>query len=426
MARRPGIRRPSSRQPVVGRPLWWSLVGPPVLIALAVVGCSDDDAEVTSQPRTVVAPTTSSGLAPEAVSSTPISEVKVRLTEVGRFEEPVAIVARPGHDALYVAERAGRVRVLSGGEVLKAPLVDLSGETTTEGERGLLGLAFSPEGDRLYLSFTDRRGNSRLDELSMGQGIDEVDLGSRRTLIEVDQPFQNHNGGHVVFGPDDMLYLGLGDGGASGDPEERAQNTEELLGKILRIDPHRRGDSPYGIPADNPFVDDPRHPDARAEVWAYGLRNPWRFSFDRANGDLWIGDVGQDTIEEVDWLTSGASRGANLGWDRLEGTRRFEGSPPSNAVAPVHEYGRSVGQAVTGGFVYRGSRISGLGGRYVFGDLNTARLWALDPGDGPDMERQDLGVGVAEGTLVSFGEDNAGELYVVSIGGPIHRLDPAP
>ncbi|MBI1844318.1 MAG: PQQ-dependent sugar dehydrogenase [Actinobacteria bacterium] len=373
----------------------------------------------------MVAPTTSAGLAPEAVSSTPISEVKVRLTEVGRFEEPVAIVARHGHDALYVAERAGRVRVLSGGEVLKAPLVDLAGETTTEGERGLLGLAFSPEGDRLYLSFTDRRGNSRLDELTMGVGIDDIDLGSRRTLLEVDQPFQNHNGGHVVFGPDAMLYLGLGDGGGSGDPEQRAQNTEELLGKILRIDPHRRGDAPYGIPADNPFVDDPRHPGARGEIWAYGLRNPWRFSFDRANGDLWIGDVGQDTVEEVDRLRSGASGGANLGWDRLEGTHHFEGSPPSNAVAPVHEYGRSVGQAVTGGIVYRGNRIAGLGGRYVFGDLNTARLWALDPGDVPEMERHDLGVGVAEGTLVSFGEDAAGELYVVSIGGPIHRLDPA-
>ncbi len=394
-------------------------------VLLAAVGCSEEDApQVTSQPRAVDAPATIDTRAPTSTTKS-ISEIKVRLSEVGRFDQPVAIVARHGHDALYVAERRGRVRVLEGGDVLEKPLVDISGETTTDGERGLLGLVFSPEGDRLYLSFTDRSGNSRLDEFTVGPGVAEVDLESRRTLLEVDQPFANHNGGHLVFGPDALLYFGLGDGGGSGDPNQRAQNTEDLLGKILRIDPHSQGDAPYGIPADNPFVENPDHPNARGEIWLYGLRNPWRFSFDRANGDLWIGDVGQNTIEEIDWLKAGASRGVNLGWDRLEGTRSFEGSPPPGATAPVHEYGRSIGQAVTGGFVYRGGKIAGLTGRYVFGDLNTARLWVLDPGEFPAMERHDLGVGVEEGTLVSFGEDGAGELYVVSIGGRIFRLDPA-
>lgn len=413
-------RRPAS---VLGALVLW-------VFASTSAGCSDDEApRVTSQPRavdaetTTDAPTTTANPAP-ASAAVPISEIKVRLSEVGRFDEPLAIVARHGHDALYVAERPGRVRVLTGGKVLEKALVDISDETTTDGERGLLGLAFSPEGDRLYLSFTDRRGNSRLDEFTMGEGVDQVDLGSRRTLLEVDQPFANHNGGHVVFGPDAMLYIGLGDGGGSGDPDQRSQNTGDLLGKILRIDPRPQGDAPYGIPPDNPFVDDPRHPDARGEIWLYGLRNPWRFSFDRATGDLWIGDVGQNAIEEVDRLKSGASRGANLGWDRLEGTRPFEGSPPTGAVAPVHEYGRSIGQAVTGGIVYRGGKIAGLAGRYIFGDLNTARLWVLDPGAVPAGERHELGVGVEEGTLVSFGEDAAGELYVVSIGGPIFRLDP--
>lgn len=372
-----------------------------------------------------MAPVTTNVSLPDSVATIPLSEVKVRLTRVGEFDSPLAIVARSGHEALYVAERAGKIRVLSGGAVLETPLVDLSSDTTTEGERGVLGLAFSPDGGRLYISFTDESGNSRLDEFIMGPGVSEIDLNSRRTLLKVNQPFQNHNGGHIVFGPDDMLYVGLGDGGGSGDPDERAQDTSDLLGKILRIDPRPQGDAPYGIPADNPFVDNPKSPKARAEIWAYGLRNPWRFSFDRANGDMWIGDVGQGAIEEVDWLKSGETRGANLGWNRLEGTKHFEGTPPVGAVAPVHEYGRSVGQSITGGIVYRGTRIAGLQGRYVFGDFVTARLWALQPDVNQVFQRHDLGVGVDNATLVSFGEDATGELYVVSLGGPIFRLDPA-
>ncbi len=430
------------------------LLLPPALLA---VGCSDDKEQKTSQTKpTVTAPTTSGAAVTEPAVTIPVSQVKVKLTEVGEFDQPLAIVGRAGHEALYIAERAGRVRVINGKEILQSSLVDISDETTTEGERGLLGITFSPDGNKLYISFTDERGDSRLDEFTMGPGISDIDLGSRRTLLKVNQPFQNHNGGYVTFGPDAMLYLGLGDGGSSGDPDERSQDLTELLGKILRIDPRPQGSAPYSIPADNPFVDATKFPNSRPEIWAYGLRNPWRFSFDRAkdsrqnnlmalvpsmlrvrnqkcpscsvsspNGDLWVADVGQDAIEEVNWVKSGEIAGTNFGWDFLEGTRRFEGSAPGGLTGPVYEYGRSAGRSITGGFVYRGTKIAGLQGRYLFGDLITARIWALEPDQNQKIQRHDLGVGVDEGTLVSFGEDLAGDLYVVSIGGSVFRVDPA-
>lgn len=390
------------------------------------MGCSDDKEQKTSQTKpSVTAPTTSGAAVTVPAVTIPVSQVNVKLTEVGEFDQPLAIVGRAGHEALYIAERAGRVRVLNGKEILQSSLVDISDETTTEGERGLLGITFSPDGNKLYISFTDERGDSRLDEFTMGPGISDIDLGSRRTLLKVNQPFQNHNGGYVTFGPDAMLYLGLGDGGSSGDPDERSQDLTELLGKILRIDPRPQGSAPYSIPADNPFVDATKFPNSRPEIWAYGLRNPWRFSFDRANGDLWVADVGQDAIEEVNWVKSGEIAGTNFGWDFLEGTRRFEGSAPGGLTGPVYEYGRSAGRSITGGFVYRGTKIAGLQGRYLFGDLITARIWALEPDQNQKIQRHDLGVGVDEGTLVSFGEDLAGDLYVVSIGGSVFRVDPA-
>lgn len=375
------------------------------------------------QPRVTVAARPSAPPAPAARASAPLADlanVGATLTEVATFDAPVAMVARPGYDGvLFVAERAGAVRVLEGGVVRPEPLLQV--ETTTDGERGLLGLAFSPDGRHLYLSYTNLDGDSRLDELTMGDGSTDVDLGSRRNVVRVAQPFDNHNGGHLAFGPDGLLYYGLGDGGGIGDPEGNAQNTATLLGSILRIDPRAQGGAPYGIPADNPFVSG----GGRAEIFAYGLRNPWRFSFDTATGDLWIADVGQGDVEEVNRLAPG-SAGANLGWPALEGTRPYTGTVPAGTVAPVYEYTRAEGFSVTGGFVYRGERIPGLVGAYVFGDLVTARLWALGIDEqGEVTGRADLGLGVPEGTLVSFAEDLDGELYVVSIAGPVFRLDPA-
>ncbi len=346
-----------------------------------------------------------------------LEAIGVRLSAIVTLDAPVAMAERPGHEPFFVAERAGRILVVESGEVRPDPLLEV--ETTTNGERGLLSLAFSPDGSHLYVSYTNLEGDSRVDEYAMGVGAADIDLASRRTVLAVAQPFSNHNGGHLVFGPDGLMYFGLGDGGGGGDPEGNAQDTTTLLGSVLRLDPRAQGDAPYAIPAGNPFVGG----EGRAEIFLYGVRNPWRFSFDRATGDLWLADVGQNAIEEVNRLPAGEAAGANLGWPALEGTRPFDGDSPAGAVAPVYEYTHDDGYSVTGGFVYRGRAIPGLSGAYVFGDLGTARLWALAvDDDGGVAGRADLGVGVDEGTLVSFFEDADGELYVISIAGTISVL----
>ncbi|MBA3955526.1 MAG: PQQ-dependent sugar dehydrogenase [Acidimicrobiia bacterium] len=400
-----------------------------VVLALALgAGACGQDAppgETTSEPSvTVTSPSTTTPAPVEVeAGSAGVEELEaigVRLTEVVTLDAPVAMAERPGHEPFFVAERAGRIMVVESGEVRPEPLLEV--ETTTDGERGLLGLAFSPEGDHLYVSYTNLEGDSRLDEYAMGEAAAEIDLGSRRTLLAVAQPFSNHNGGHIVFGPDGLLYYGLGDGGGGGDPENNAQDLTTLLGSVLRIDPRPQGDAPYAIPAANPFGDG----EGRGEIFLYGVRNPWRFSFDRATGDLWLADVGQNAIEEVNRLSAAEAPGANLGWPALEGTRPYDGDPPADAVAPVYEYTHDEGYSVTGGFVYRGQAIPALAGAYVFGDLGTAELWALAvDANGAVAGRADLGVGVDEGTLVSFFEDVDGELYVISIGGTISRLGPA-
>ena len=398
-------------------------------LALALVGgaCADEEptGETSTQPTaTVTSPSTTMPVVPEQdqgrATLEELEAVEIGLTGIATLDAPVSMAQRPGHAPFFVAERDGRVMVVDGGRVGPEPLLEV--ETTTEGERGLLGLAFSPDGDWLYVSYTNREGDSRLDEFAMGAGATDIDLRSRRTVLAVGQPFANHNGGHVAFGPDGRLYYGLGDGGGRGDPEGNAQDTTTLLGSVLRIDPRAQGDAPYAIPADNPFVGG----GGRAEIFVYGLRNPWRFSFDRANADLWVADVGQNAVEEVNRLSLDQAAGTNLGWPGLEGTRAYEGDPPPDAVPPVYEYTHDDGYSVTGGFVYRGKAIPALVGSYVFGDLGTARLWGLAVDDeGVVAGRADLGAGVDEGTLVSFFEDADGELYVISIGGTISRLDPA-
>lgn len=394
---------------------------------LAGTACGGgDDEEPTAQPDVTVAPpTTEAPPSEEETTSTTaapaasLEEARVKLTEVAVAEQPVAVIVQPGTDELFVVERAGTVRGLGADGLAEEPLVDITSDTVAEGERGLLGAAFSPDGTRLYLSYTDLDGDSRLHEWAVVDG--QVEASSRREVLAQPQPFANHNGGHILFGPDGLLWYGLGDGGASGDPEGRAQDPDTLLGKILRIDPAARGEEPYGVPGDNPFAAG----GGRGEIALTGLRNPWRFSFDRDTGALWIGDVGQNEVEEVTALPAGQILGANLGWDRLEGTDPFEGEAPPDAVAPVYEYRHDEGISITGGVVYRGSAIPALEGAYLFGDLATAAIWAL-PTDGTSVgERVDLGVGVDPGTLVSFAEDAAGEVYVVSIGGAISRLDPA-
>ena len=388
------------------------------LVVVALAACGDDDGGTTAEPGARSGTTsTTEAREPPTTAAVPLDEVRVRLEEVATLDAPVAMAQRPGFDELVVAERGGAVRVLEGGRA-SDPIVHV--RTTTDGERGLLGIAFSPDGSHLYLSYTNEQGDSRLDEWATGPRVDDVDGGSRRNVLAVDQPFPNHNGGNIAFGPDGYLYYGLGDGGGAGDPGDRAQNPNELLGKILRIDPRASGSDPYAVPSDNPFAGG----GGRGEIWITGVRNPWRFSFDRANDDLWIGDVGQSTEEEIDRLPVDQARGANLGWNRLEGNRPFEGEPPPGAVPPVFTYGRDEGYSVTGGYVYRGSAIPGLAGAYVFGDYGAGVVRALRVEGGRVVAERSLGIETGPTSLVSFGEDADGELYALSLGGPVYRLAP--
>jgi glucose/arabinose dehydrogenase len=302
-------------------------------------------------------------------------------------------------------------------------VLDLSGEVSGGGEQGLLGLTFSPDGGRLYVNFTDRAGDTRVVEYAFSGG--RADTGTRRELLFVDQPFANHNGGQVSFGPDGRLYVGLGDGGSGNDPGDRAQNLGDLLGSILRIDPAPSGGRPYTIPPDNPFVGRRDGPSgARGEIWMYGLRNPWRFSWDRQTGDLWIADVGQNAVEEINFLAGAAPAGANFGWPLMEGSRRNRGANPEGAVLPIFEYGHDQGCSVTGGYVYRGSRLPALRGVYVYSDFCSGTLWGLVQSGGQEAGQRELDVGGASGLRVaSFGEDSAGELYVLNLGGGLFRFE---
>jgi glucose/arabinose dehydrogenase len=343
--------------------------------------------------------------------------VALRLTQVASMSSPTAGSVGPD-GTLYLAERAGTVHPLTA-DGLGAAVVDLSAETTTDGERGLLGLAFAANGSELYLSFTDLAGDTQVDAVAVDGGA--IDADDRRTVFTLDQPHANHNGGDIQIGPDGMLYLGLGDGGGSGDPDGHGQDTSTLHGSLLRIDP-QAGD-PYAIPDDNPFIGDP---DAADEIYAYGLRNPWRFSFDHVTDRLWIADVGQSHREEVNVGHYREVAGANYGWNLMEGTREFAGSEPDDHVPPVYEYETrgEIGCAVTGGYVYRGRAIPELVGAYLFSDYCGGGLHALVvDDDGQLVETGDLSVSGEQ--VVSFARDADGELYLLDFGGAVHRIDPA-
>ncbi|MFJ7239833.1 PQQ-dependent sugar dehydrogenase [Streptomyces olivaceus] len=341
---------------------------------------------------------------------------QIALTEVASATNPTAGAAGPG-GTVWIAERAGTVRVLSDGG-LGEPVLDISDETTTDGERGLLGLAFDPDLAHLYISFTDLEGTSTIDEFAVQDGTVQQD--TRRTVLTQEQPETNHNGGDIKFGPDGYLYVAFGDGGGGGDPDGNGQKLDTLLGKLLRIDP--QGGDPYAIPEDNPFAGDPG---ARGEIWSYGLRNPWRFSFDAGSGDLLIGDVGQSEWEEIDWAPADSKGGENYGWSQMEGTHPFRGgTEPDNHVPPVHEYDRTgLGCSVTGGYVYRGEAVEDLVGQYVYSDYCDGTLRSLEIENGAVTGENDLGVNGGE--VVSFAQDADGELYVLAIGGTVSRVDPA-
>jgi glucose/arabinose dehydrogenase len=319
-----------------------------------------------------------------------------------------------GSGRLFVIEKLGRIRIIENDQLVDAPFLDITDRVGSDGnEQGLLGLAFHPqyqENGRFFVNYTDTRGDTVIARFQVTSDPNVADPSSEVPLLGIDQPFANHNGGVLAFGPDGLLYAGLGDGGSQGDPNGNAQNTDVLLGKILRLDVDSA--DPYAVPADNPFGN---------EVWAYGLRNPWRMSFDRATGDLYIGDVGQGQWEEIDFLPAGSSGGINLGWDYREGAHDYEGGGPDGMLDPVAEYSHPEGGcSVTGGYVYRGS-MPEWSGIYLYGDYCTGMIWGLLQVDGGWQNQLLFDVDV---TITSFGQDEAGEVYLISDNGGIFRLAP--
>ncbi len=340
-----------------------------------------------------------------------------------------ATAAGDGSGRLFVAEQGGRIRVVHNGSLLETPFVDLSGQVTAEGERGLLGVAFAPgfgtSETRFYVHYSGPSGDTTIAELQATPGADTVDTATERILLVEPQPYANHNGGWIGFDQGGMLLIGLGDGGSGGDPENRASRLDTLLGKILRLDVlgGAAGGLEYGIPVDNPFLG---RPDARPEILHYGLRNPFRASVDPATGTLWIGDVGQNTWEEVDAAGADA-RGLDFGWHRWEGRHCYEpaeGCDPAGVTQPVTEYGHGAGCSVIGGVVYRGSAIPALRGAYLFSDYCSGTLWAIDAG----LDAQQAPVTLLEtGRMISsIGVDEAGEVVLTDLGGgEVLRLVPA-
>jgi hypothetical protein len=379
-----------------------------LLLALAATACEDD------------------GNATEPPDDGDPAPVGVGLeTVVEGLDFPVWLTAPPGDPRLFVVEKDGRVVIVAGGAVLPTPFLDLRGQVSTGSEQGLLSLAFHPDfaaNGRFFVNYTDPAGDTRVVEYRVSPADpDRADPGSARVVLAIEQPFSNHNGGLVLFGPDGMLYVGMGDGGSGGDPQGNGQDLGTLLGKILRIDVD--GGQPYASPDDNPFVDTAG---ARPEIWAYGLRNPWRFSFDRETGDLYVADVGQNRIEEVN-AVRGAGPGLDYGWNVMEGSECFgsAGCDREGLTLPVAEYDHGDGCSVTGGYVYRGAAIPDLRGTYLYSDYCSGfvRGFRFANGHAGD-ERRFAELEPADHSVASFGEDAAGELYVLTAGGGVHRIVP--
>lgn len=387
-----------------------------------------DDGTGTSAPTTVV----DADEAEETVTTSPWPELTFTLNPIVNLAQPTALAVRAGSDDLWLAERAGRVRRVertvdlgAGTELIRLladPVIDITDRITTEGEGGLLGIAFAPDGQLLYLHYTNRNGDSVIAEYPMGAGTADASAG--RVLLEIDQPFSNHNGGDLSFGPDGLLYISLGDGGSAGDPEQNGQDRSTLLGSILRIDPRPSADSPYGVPSANPFV--AQAEGFRPEIWIWGARNPWRFSFDRVTGDLWIADVGQNRFEEINFLPAsdqGAGRGANLGWNLVEANEPFSGNPPSDHLAPIYAYEHENGRcSVTGGYVYRGSNLPDLDGVYLYSDYCTGEVTGLARADDGSILVANLGLEQRVENVIGFGQGPEAELYVLEQGGRVSRL----
>jgi glucose/arabinose dehydrogenase len=335
------------------------------------------------------------------------------------------MAVRTGDDTLFVAEQVGRVRAIRNGALDANPVIDLRDTIASGGERGLLGLTFSPDGTTLYVDYTNKNGDTRVDAYPM-KADGTADRGGRRELLAIAQPQSNHNGGNIVTGPDGMLWIGTGDGGAAGDQGSghasggNGQSLDTLLGKLLRIDPAPTAGASHSIPADNPYANG----GGRPEIWAYGLRNPWKFSFDADTGALVIGDVGQNAYEEIDWLAPQTKPPVNFGWNIREGKHEYRSGSTAGLTDPVLDYSHDDGRcSVSGGYVYRGAKIPDLRGTYLYSDNCDGKIRGTAVGAGVTSEEIDFGL---QATGVSgFGQDNAKELYVLSLTDGVFRIDPA-
>jgi len=400
----------------------------PVAVEPTAEADSVVDETVVSEPTTL----STSTVVPEPPTATAVPQLNVDPRSVTRqqvtsLDGAIAVAVRPGTNQVFVGRQTGEVHELTPRgdrwDTVEDPVFSLAGRTIANKERGLLGLTFSPDGSFMYVAWTDRANDANvLTEYAVGD--DGIDASSERVVLVVDQPFRNHNGGNVAFGPDGYLYYGLGDGGSGGDPLGHGQNTNTLLGSIVRIDPTARDAGAYGIPPDNPFVNGAGAP----EIFILGARNPWRFSFDPVTGDLWIADVGQDQFEEINRFSAadGGGLGANLGWNHREGFVAYEEDRPKAVSAagpftdPLFAYPHEDRRcSVTGGMVYRGEALPQLEGAYIYGDFCSGEVFALSA-DGVTNTR--LEVSVPRNTLASFGADPAGEIWILTLSGDVVQL----
>ncbi|WP_372790774.1 sorbosone dehydrogenase family protein [Paraconexibacter sp.] len=402
-------------------------------ITLAACGSANGDGtRASTEAATEPAERTSTDAgAPTGTTTTPPAQAqsaaRLRLTKVGTFDQPLYVTGAPGdRRRVFVVEQGGRIMVVRGGRKLKTPFLDIRSLVTSGGEQGLLSVAFPSDyakRGRFYVYYTDRQEKQRVVEYRRARA-DRANRSSARLVLRMDDPEANHNGGNLQFGPDKLLYIATGDGGGAGDrhgTRGNAQDLGSLLGKLLRIDPRKTGNRRYRIPSTNPFIG---RAGARPEIYSYGLRNPWRFSFDRSTGALTIGDVGQSDVEEINYRPKWKGRGANFGWRVFEGSRRFaEGEEAPGAVRPVIEHTHGAGWcSITGGYVVRDRGLGSLRGTYLYGDFCLGRIYGAKLRSSRKVSTKRVAGLPRVPNLASFGEDSSGRIYVVSLNGAVWRL----